>query len=202
MQDVDVMPYSLWGKVKRRIRGWDCSARLDTKSSALTNVGIDLLAKGASTAVEVKASSDVDRPSLFISSLALTQTVMGLGGVWTIIPRYNIPGRKADLKLSYGLEDTMVVLDASADRQKITLAQRIGENNAISPSITTDGKVELEYHRALDNGSSLTTRFKPNEAVEAEWKDGPWTATFRAPMDGIVFNDGVEVNVRRTVEIM
>lgn len=87
-----------------------------------------------------------------------------------------------------------------AKKAKVTIAQRINENNAVSPSVTTDGEVKLEYRRALDTGM-LTTRVKPNKSVDFEWQDGPWQASFSAPMDGIVFNDGVKVNIRRVVDV-
>jgi hypothetical protein len=196
------MPYSLWGIVKRSIGEWDLSARIDTSSSDLSSCDVDLQAVAGSTALQVKGKASTSSKSGKISNLKLAQKLRALGGVFTLVPQYNLDTQKPDLRIAYGIVDTTVVIDASLGKQKITLSQRIGDKKSVTHSITTDGDVELEYSRALANGI-LTTIFRPNDSLDLKWQDGPWQATCSAPLTGLrKFKDGIKVNVRRSVDVL
>lgn len=204
VENVDSMPFSLWGKLKRSFGGWNLSARFDSSSDDLNTWGVDLRAVGAggSTALQATGAASLAATYAEVSNLKLTQKVNGLGGSWTLIPRFNVRSRKADMTVAYAIEDTVVIVDAASNKQKVTINQRIGENNAVSPSITTDGEVDFEYRRSLASGS-LSATVKPNDSINLKWEDGPWEANFKVPMEGFhkLRDHGVKVNVRRNVDV-
>ena len=196
----EALPMSFWAKATRKIRGWAVSGRVDAASVDPSHYALQLQANSPSTALQVQGSLNAEVNELSVSSLKVSQKVDGLGGTWTFIPRYNVPANKADITVAYGFQDTVIAIDADMKKQKVTVSQQIGTDNQISPSVTTDGDVELEFRRNIMNGA-LTTSFKPNSHVSFRWEDGPWVADFKAPMEGLSFPEGVKMNVRRAFEI-
>lgn len=201
VEDTNSFPFTVWGKAGRSVHGWDVSTRLESSSSDLSSVGIDIAASGDSTSVLLKGGADTSAPALAVNSLGLTQRLSGLGGSWTVAPRYNVDARKPDIRVVYGTEDTVVAVDAAPDKQKITISQRLGADNTITPSVSSAGELELEYRHDLGDGS-LTASFKPDDSFQLGWSDGEWQANFKAPVQGLYrFNSGVQMNIRRTVDL-
>jgi len=220
VEDVDSLPYSLWGKVRRRVRDWSLSARVDSGSTMfvrssrsrfgradnnLSSWLFDLQASSgiSGTAVQVKGAVDIENTSTVISSIKVAQKREIMGGEVTVVPRYNVVARKADISVAYGIDDTVVAVDASSDKQRVTVSQRIGINNAITPSVTSEGEVEIEYRRQLPSGSVAAT-LRPDEFLEIQWEDGPWQASIKAPIEGLYrFSDeGVKVNFKRKIDFL
>lgn len=194
------MPYRLWGKAKRSIGRWKLSGLVDTNSKNLHSWGVDLQAVGGSTAIQLLGAADTSSRGVAVSNVKLSQKLVGLGGMWTLVPRYHVASRNADLRVAYAFEDTVIFIDASGSKQKVTIRQRVGDS-AIAPSVTTAGDVELEFRKMIANGA-MTANFKPNDSFSLQWEDGPWQASFKAPMESFYkFTDGVKVNIRRTVDI-
>jgi hypothetical protein len=192
----NAMPYSVWGKVKKSLLGWNVAARVDTDSSDLNQMAVDLQLSGgpAGTAIQLKGSANAADRSGSVSSVKVTQKVDGLGGSWTVAPRYNLDSGKGDVKVAYGIAGATVTVDAAGDSQKVTVSKQFGEKNRIAPSISTQGDVELEYSRSIASGS-LTTTIKPNKSVNVNWQDGSWAVNLNAPVEGIEFKKGAKVSV-------
>ena len=210
VQDVNQMPYSLWGKVKKTVSGWNLSAKVDSTSKDLSKWGVDLQAATASTAFQVQAKVAVDAGAK--SSIAKCKADWALGKVkmsqkaklgataWTVSPCYDVQSGQPDVSISCGVQDTIVTVDANPGGQKVTVSQKFGDNNFVTPSVTTAGDVELEYSRMLPTGGSLTATVQPyieTGAMALEYKDGPRSATAKAPFSRLT---DVQLNIRRTVE--
>jgi hypothetical protein len=199
----DSMPFSLWGKAKRNIAGWNLSARADVDSSDMNTVGVDLRADSGATTLQVTgiANSNADESSMQVGSVKVSQKLNALGGSWVLSPRYNVRANKGDVTIAYGIQDTVVSIVADLKKSKVTIRQNIGDNNQVAPSITTDGKVELEYRRSVLTGT-VTTTVKP-DVLGVQWQDGPWQANMKAPLDGGFsgLKDRTQFSVRRVVDV-
>ena len=196
------MPCSIWGKIKGSFQGIDVSAQADTTSETLTTFGLDLQASAPTgTSLQVTAVADTEKPSLTIGNVKLTQKIKTDFGAFTVIPKYNVPSSKADVRVSYGRDDTIVTIDATADKQKITVSQAIGDD-IVSPTFSTDGDVEFAYSRSVGPGT-LTTTYKPDAYLGFTYEDGPWTATLQAPVEGVykVNTQGAKFSVRTSVDV-
>jgi len=115
-------------------------------------------------------------------------------GKITVSPRYNVDNKKADVGVSYAISGTSVGVDSS--NRKITVAQVVGGNTLVVPSITTNGDFDLAVQRNFDGIGKITASIKPNSAVNIRWEDGPWIADLNAPMDGFKFK-GIDVSYKR-----
>jgi hypothetical protein len=200
--DKDSLPFNFWGKAKRSIAGWNLSARVDGDSSDMNSLDLDIRADSGSTALQVTGNANAENIDMQVGSVKVSQKIDALGGSWVLSPRYNVQAKKADVTVAYGFQDTVVSIDANLDKQKVTIRQNIGDMNQVAPSITTDGKVELEYRRSVLTGT-VTTTVKPDEFVGVVWQDGPWQANVKAPLDGGIagLRSGVQVNIRRVVDV-
>lgn len=138
----------------------------------------------------------------------------------TVNPRYNIDTEEADVVINYEVDDTTVELTASAEAQSVvighvsgdtsleltasaesqslTITQQIDADNKLSPTITSDGDISLEWERELGDGNSLSATVKPNESIDVEWNDADWTANINVPIDGTTVT-GANVSIKRDV---
>lgn len=205
-QDLDDMPFSLWGKIKRTVGGdIGLVAKVNTKSGALNKLGVDLQAASASsgTVVQVTGTARTDDLSVSPGTIKVTQTIDMAGvGKFTLVPTYSVASRKTDVKVSYGGDDTVVTIDGNVNFQRVTVSQAFGNNNYIAPSITSDGDICLDYTRSVGTGA-LTASYKPDDSLALTFEDGPWVATVRAPMSGYYEPslDSATFSVRRSVDI-
>lgn len=197
------MPYGLWGRVKKTVGGIALSAKVDTRSDKMSNLGLDLQASSGSsgTSLQVTGNADVDSLNLSVGTIKVSQKIETEIGKFTVTPKYNVGSGKADVKLVYGRDDTVITLDADLDKQKLTVSQAIGDANVITPSITSDGEVELEYSRSIGTGS-LTAGYKPDSYVGLKFEDGPLVASIRCGVEGYYKPEGNPVfSVRRKVDV-
>ena len=120
---------------------------------------------------------------------------------------YNVPDRTAEafLSLDFADSDTRVAVTAKRrEDQSIVnefeISQRIGTYDLLTPKITADRKLELEWHHRIDSCQSVTTVVSPNEHVIVRWKDGPWTANIYVPYKGIQVG-GMTVRINRKLSL-
>ena len=178
------------------------SGRAESSSNSnLRNWNVDLKAVGDTTMVELQGSCDTDIQDVALRSIKVTQKIDGYGGLWTIVPRYNFPFRRTDVRVAYGTEDTVIAVDASDSMDaKLTVSQRLGYDHSFTPSITSQGDLELEYRRDTSDGS-VTATYKPYDSANVKWEEGPWQANFKAPLEGLFRpTQGVQMNIRRSVD--
>lgn len=199
------LPFSVWGSLKKPVRGWNLKAKVDTVSENLNSVDFVVQAEGGPTSLLLRASGNVDAKSKTgkVTEVGLTQAFTAPGGDLSLSPRFNLDSRKADVRVEYGIDDdaTHITVDADMDRQKVTVARRINAGNLVAPSITSDGDVELEYRRVV-RGGVLTAKYRPNDATSLEFEEGPWVASAQIPMDGFYkLSSGTKFSIRRSISV-
>ncbi len=148
----------------------------------MSKVGVDLAILGGptGTGLLVSGSVDTDQGIVALENVKLSQNVDSLGGVWSVVPSYNLGSQKGNVKLAYGTSGVSVSIDADMDQQKLTVAKGFGAN-VIAPSITNQGDVEVQFTRKLPTGSVVAT-VKSNESLNVKWSDGKWVANLKAPL--------------------
>lgn len=213
VRDVDDVYYGLWGTAKRTVRlpKWldnrdrdiALSGRVDTESNDLSLVDLNLQATAPSTGTSVQLTGVVNVESLkmAVDNVRVSQQLNTEYGSFTVAPKYSVSSSAADVKVSYGREDTIVTLDATKDNQKVTVSQVIGDN-MVSPSVASNGDVELSYSRSFGQGS-LTTTYKPNSHVGLTYEEGSWAARVTAPLEGLykVHTDHAKFVLRTSVDV-
>lgn len=147
-----------------------------------------------------QGSVDAFRQTGELWELGLRQTFAAPGGDLSVYPRFNLVKRKVDVRVEYQHEKTRLQIDADMDSQRITLAQRLDDRNSISPSISSNGEMELVCRRVIGNGA-MTASYTPSKSTSIKYEDGPWVASADIPMDGYYkFNRGAaRLNICRTV---
>lgn len=180
----NTIPFRGWAKIKRSAFGIQSSAKFDVDSEDLTKVGVDLAIIGGptGTGLLLTGTVDTDNGLVALENVKVSQNVDTLGGVWSVVPSYNIGSQKGNVKLAYGSSGVSVSLDADVDQQKVTVAKGFGAN-VIAPSITNQGDVEVQFTRKLQTGS-VTATIKSNDSVNIKWTDGKWVANVKAPISG------------------
>lgn len=197
-------PFNIWGKVKRSVAGWNVQAKLDTASNQFRRVDIDVEAEGGPTDCKLRAQGSVDTSAQSgeVREVGLTQSFEAPGGNMAVSPSYNLASRKGDVVVAYENidTDTTVTIAADMDKQRLTVSQRIDEDNEISPSITSDGDIEVQYKRVMGDGL-MTANYKPNDATSLKYEEGPWVASANFPMDGFYQVGRPGLAVKRSVKI-
>lgn len=192
----------MWGKLRRKFGDWSVSARIDTDSYNLGQLDLDLQARGGPTDLSLTAqgSADVFRRTGELWELGLRQTFDAPGGDLSVYPRFNLVKRKVDVRVEYQQEKTRLQIDADMDTQRVTLAQRLGDNNLISPSICSNGDMELVYRRAVGD-AVMTASYTPCKSTSIRYEDGPWVVSADIPMEGYynINRGGAKLNICRTV---
>jgi hypothetical protein len=216
VEDLDSLPYSVWGRWRQSLgRDWDFSARADSSSNDMSNIGVDFQLVGETTSFQVNGVVNAySSRAINVEDVKVSQRVGGVGrrwdGMWTFVPRYNVQSRRGDVRVIYTMEDAMVTLDASREKQTVTLTRRVNYNDVFVNKVSTDREVEIEYRHSLggyyggSGAGTLSALYKRDDSLTVKWEDGPWQASIKAPMDGLyTFSDGgVKVNIRRNIDLV
>ena len=120
---------------------------------------------------------------------------------------YNIQDETAEgfVSLDFADSDTYVAVTVKRNEDQsiardFLISQKIGERDRLTPKITADRKLELEWFHTIDDDQSVTTTVSPNERVVVKWKDGPWTAIIYVPYRGIQV-EGMTVRINRKISL-
>ena len=210
--DVDSFKESVWGIVKRNVKGFGLSVRGQMSLSEPEGVSLDVQCDTpTSTNLQLQAvaggnggGSVIGGPSpITVSKMKAVQTIDTPGGALVVAPTYNLDDSKGDVSIAFARDSSSSIqVDVNTDMAaKVSLMQRIGSNNVIKPSITNDGQFELNYDTRVDYGT-ITTTYKPNHHVNIKWSDGPWQANFKIPMEGYYnMQDGVKISVKTKIDV-
>lgn len=197
-----IPPYSVWGAVKRSVKGFGILVRGEVESANVDTVDVDLKCDAPSdTLLEMKAT--VGPKTFSVSEVKATQTFDAIGGAFMVSPTYSVGSATGDVKVAYAKDNTQSIqIDVDTNNNaKLSLMQKVADGHVLKPSITTKGQFEMEYETSIDKGKVSTT-YKPNHYVNVKWSDGPWVANFNAPMDGYYnFKEGVKVSVKTKVDV-
>jgi hypothetical protein len=197
--DIGSLPKSIWGKASTDVAGWRTSARAEMKDGALDEADIELTADNTENDIGVKMFASAGKGSGFsVSRVEATKGMDVDGARVTVNPRYNVDAEDGDVVVSYTKDNTEVEVTASKDEQTVMVSQQIDDDNRVSPSVSRNGDISLEWERKLGDESTVTTTLRPNQAVDVEWKDNAWTANINVPIDGTNIG-GTNVSIKRDV---
>jgi len=212
--DLASLPKKIWGKATTEVSGWTTSVTADVEGTDFENTQYTVDAENGDLSIKLSASGGG------VHKVEATQSFDSNGATVTVNPRYNIDTEEADVVINYEVDDTTVELTASAEAQSVvighvsgdtsleltasaesqslTITQQIDADNKLSPTITSDGDISLEWERQLGDGNSLSATVKPNESIDVEWNDADWTANINVPIDGTTVT-GANVSIKRDV---
>jgi hypothetical protein len=192
------MPYSLWGKAKRTFNGLKMAARVDMDSSNLNRFNVDFSMGSRGTGLQLQGVANAETRRLAVSDVSVSQQLEFAGGTWTVLPRYNVASSEGNVKVTYGVAGASVTIDCQGNKSVLTIAKQLGLKNRVSPSISTDGDVVLEYRRSIAATGVLTTTVNPDSFLNIKYEDGGWVASMKAPMERYKLNQGAQFSIRRT----
>ena len=100
--------------------------------------------------------------------------------------------------IAYSSGDTSVEVTASQEAQSVKVSQQVDDDNLVTPTISSNGEISVEWERRLSDDSSLSATVTPNDSIDVEWKDAAWTANIKMPIDGTDIT-GANVSIKREV---
>jgi hypothetical protein len=195
--DIASLPGSIWGKASKTINGWGTSARAELDAQDMSTANIELEVENDEQDLTVKICGTAGQ-SFGVSNVEATKSFDSNGATITVNPRYDITAEDGDVVLGYKADKTEVEVVASRAAQTISIAQQVDDDNRVTPSLSSDGSITLEWEKQLADGKSVTTVLKPNESVDVEWQDEAWTANVQLPIDGTEVK-GANVSIKREV---
>jgi len=217
--DIASLPRNFWGKASTDVAGWGVSARADVDAQARDSADVEIDANNADVDLSLRMTASAGK-SFSVGSIEATKGLDMNGARVTVNPRYNVADEQADVVVNWAngdtsveltasadsqevvvnhsLDNTSIKLTASADNQEVTISQQIDDDNRVSPTVSRNGDISVEWERTLSDDSSLTATLKPNDSLDVEWKDADWTANVNMPIDGANIN-GANVSIKRDV---
>jgi len=126
--------------------------------------------------------------------------VDAIEGKISVKPSYDIKSNSGDVAIKLTTDKSFVEVKGSKSEQKLTVSRKVTENQRIAPSLTSDGKVALEWEASLSGKNSLLTKLEPKEKINIKWTDGPWIADVNAPLNDGFKLENVDVSLKRKVE--
>lgn len=191
------LPYVVWGKIKRSVGDFDLTAKGSVKSTQLENINLDVNVDGPIGSLQITGKAG---ESIAVKGIQYKKAFGALGGKLSLNPRYSVAGNSPDVGVGYTAGGTSVGID-TAGSTKLTVRQRLGENNVVAPTVSTSGDWSLAYTRQMTDSGALTTTYKPNTSLKLEYKDGPWVGSLVSPVDGYVNFGKMGVTLKRSVDI-
>ena len=118
-------------------------------------------------------------------------------------PSYSGSGGYADAIMTYDRDDvdTSVQLYANREFQRLTVARKIGEDVVISPSISSSGKINVQWRHNIGDSSSVIANFSPRENIKVNWTatGGSLALFIEAPIaNGKI--ESTKISIRKRIE--
>merc|ERR1711982_125282 len=162
--DLGSLPGSIWGKASKVINGWGTSARAELDSQDMSTANIEIEVENEEQDLTVKVCGTAG-DNFAVSSVEATKAFDSDGSTITVNPRYDVATEDGDVVLGYVADRTEVEVTASRGSQKVSVSQQVDDDNRVTPSITSDGAITLEWEKRLGDDKSVTTLLKPNELI-------------------------------------
>jgi hypothetical protein len=194
--DIASLPKSVWGKASGNSGDWAWSARADLDAADLSSADIEINADNDDLSVKLLASAGGGGSS--VNNVEASKSFSSGDATITVNPRYSLADESGDVVIGWASGDTAVEVTASSDAQSIKIAQKIDDDNTITPTLASSGDISVEWNKSLGDGNSLSTTFS-NSSVDLEWNDASWTASINVPLDGTDIT-GTNVSIKRDVE--
>lgn len=194
--DVASLPKAFWGKLSKTVAGWGVSMKADIPAQSLfsepdANVGLSATNDDLDLGIKMTASKSG------VSQIEAEKGIEIKGSSLRVNPHYSLADSSADVVISYNMDDTGVKLYLTAEQQSITISQRVSDSDTVTPTVTSEGKLSVDWEHKLDGDSSLLATLKPNDSLNVLWTDGPWKTNINAPLTGAIKFEDVTVGVKR-----
>jgi hypothetical protein len=126
------------------------------------------------------------------------------GGTLNLNPSFDISNKDGNLRVGYSLNDVGFNVDASRRKQRVSVSQLFGKDKKtqVTPMVSLQGDVSIAVRQEIGDDASITATVTPKESISIRWEDGPWQAIVNAPMEGYLFEGGVDVSVKRKVDFL
>ena len=195
------LPRNVWGSASTNVAGWGIKgkANVDAQDNNL-NTDLTLDANNDNLDLSMRLTASAGGGSMSVDGIQATKGLDVPGGRLAVTPKLDLANDDKNVELCYDRDagKTNVRLTASASDQTVTVSQEVGDNNRVSPSISSNGDMSLAYERRLSDDSSLTATLKHNDNLNVEWKDADWTANVQMPVEGTSLGTA-SVNIKRDV---
>mmetsp|Transcript_37907 Transcript_37907/g.55876 ORF Transcript_37907/g.55876 Transcript_37907/m.55876 type:complete len:269 (-) Transcript_37907:74-880(-) len=197
--DILSLPQTFWGKFSRKVGGWNLSTKASVQADNLKNSKYEISADNEENDFSIKMLGSAGKDDFSVSSV---ENTMGFSKV-TERAKYNFQTKEAELTLGCDVKDGTYVqsstfLDSDRSvREEVTVAQLIGDNHRIAPTVTSDKDLKLEWKYLLEGGDYVTTTYRLKDSLDVKWRDGPWTVNMNVPLEGYVGVAGTNVNIKR-----
>lgn len=195
--DLASLPKKVWGKASTSVSGWGVSARADFEGLDFSKADVEIDATNDDGDLDIHLEATAS-DGFSVHKVEATKRLDSDGAAISINPRYDLDSEEADVVVAYSKGDTSFEVTASKDAQSVTFTQQVDDDNTVSPTLSSNGDISVEWERDLGGGNSLTATLKPNESVDLEWEDDSWTANINLPIDGTDIT-GANVSIKREV---
>ena len=197
--DISSLPKKYWGKATTKNGNWGITAQTDVDAQDLSRAEVEIIASNEDDDLGITITATAGS-TFAINSVEAFKGLEAGDGTITIKPSYDLDEEAGEVTLSYDNGDkTTIDLTANANSQSVTISQQVDAENRISPTLTSEGKLSLEWEKSLGGDNSLIATLTPDESIDLEWEDGSWTASINLPIDGTSIN-GANVSIKRDVE--
>lgn len=194
--DVLSMPKSLFGVcsvLPTEERAWGVAAKTSFSDGNFTAADIDLDIDNEEFDTKLHLDSkfnydkDKKKASFLVDSIQADKTFTLEHGSLKVSPRYDFSSKVPDVVVSFDKDgDVGVEVNASKDFQSVTVSGRLNERNKISPTVTSEGDLSLEWEHTLgdiDGDNGIKTTYRPNESVDIDWKDKGWSTSIHMDIE-------------------
>ena len=204
-QGEKIAEYSVFGRIKRSLYGWNFKARLDTSSDHLQSVDTYFHMEGGpcKSWLTVRGNVASDLTACRLTDIGIAQPLNLRGRIADLSTKYDMNRNLAECVVSYSVRDgSVITLGAdSGNKQLLSISQRIGKHHELTPTVSTKGDMELEYKLNTDGDGVLSTNYNPKHALTLKYERWPWKSDFKIPVrDFYKVQQGARFSVRRSLE--
>lgn len=196
-------------RLLKRKSTWGVSLRADVNVRNLPNIDTCDLAMDANCEerdINLKTYATVhEGRHVEMRQIDVSKTYKSMSnGRLTINPRYYFPsqgtGGYVDAIMTYDRDDvdTSVQLYAKREFQRLTIARKVGEDVIISPSISSSGKINVEWRHNIGR-SSVIANFSPRENINVKWTDGSVGLNIEVPIENGKI-ESTKVSIRKKIQ--
>ena len=196
-------------RLLKRKSTWGVSFRADVNVRNLPNIDTCDLAMEANCEerdINLKTYATVhEGHHVEMRHIDVSKTYRSMSnGRLTINPRYYFPSHSGtgyvDAIMTYDRDDvdTSVQLYANREFQRLTIARKVGDDVIISPSISSSGNINVQWHHNIGD-SSVIANFSPRENINVKWTDGSVGLNIEVP----IVNGNIEstkVSLRKKIQ--
>lgn len=197
--NISSLAKGMWAKISSEACGLGFSVKAKVNGVNFSNILLDMGIKNKKlgTAVYADATIGSKENSSMDAVQVVKEFIFGCG-VISVNPIFNLKRKGVDVKAFYSDKNGLdVELLASKHFQSITVSSPVDDVSRISPTITSEGDIIIDYERMLRGGNSILTTYKPNKSINVLLKEGPYNLNVFLPLDTALTVSGAHISIKR-----